>query len=117
MDTVTRAAAVLMAAALLSWSDAAAQAADASLRAAAQLTGLTSGMAQACQLDPKPVLHAFRDLMDRRKMQGNRRDQLVQMVSRASDRGMANQGQSGAMSCAEVQAQIRRTTRRLQRAK
>ena len=38
---------------------------DDPLNAAAQLTGLTAGMASACQLQTKPVLHAFRDLMDR----------------------------------------------------
>lgn len=95
----------------------AAQAADSSLRAAAQLTGLTTGMAQACKADPKPVLHAFRDLMDRKQVQGKQRDQLVKLVSAASDRGMATQSQPGAMSCAEVRDQVRRTTRQLQRAK
>ena len=74
-------------------------------------------MAQACKEDPKPVLHAFRDLMDRKQVQGKQRDQLVKVVSAASDRGLANQSQPGAMSCAEVRDQIRRTTRRLQKAK
>jgi hypothetical protein len=98
--------------------DAVAQApADSTLRAAAQLTGLTTGMAQACRADPKPVLHAFRDLMDRKKVMGKQRDRLVRMVSAASDRGMANQRQPGAMTCAEVRDQVRRTTRRLQQAK
>jgi hypothetical protein len=96
---------------------AAVQAPDSSLHAAARLTGLTSGMAQACKVDPKPVLHAFRDLMDRKQVQGKQRNQLVQVVSASSDRGMANQSQPGAMNCAEVRDQVRRTTRRLQRAK
>jgi hypothetical protein len=87
------------------------------LRAAAQLTGLTSGMAQACRLDPKPVLHAFRDLMDRKRVQGKERQALVRAVSTASDRGMANQAQPGAMSCADVRQQMARTIRRLQRAR
>ncbi|HEX5386282.1 MAG TPA: hypothetical protein VFW66_06275 [Gemmatimonadales bacterium] len=88
-----------------------------SLRAAAKLSGLTTGMAQACLLDPTPVLHAFRDLMDRKQMQGAQRSRLVKLVTEASDQGAATQQQPGAMSCAEVRGQIRRTTRRLRRAK
>jgi hypothetical protein len=115
--TLRRAAVVTGVAMAMGQGNAAAQAPDSSLRAAAQLTGLTTGMAQACKEDPKPVLHAFRDLLDRKQVQGKQRDQLIKVVSTASDRGMANQSQPGAMSCAEVRDQIRRTTRRLQKAK
>ncbi len=96
---------------------AAGQAQQRSITAAARLTGLTSGMASACKLDPKPMLHAFRDLMDRKKVLGRDRNRLVKMVSTASDQGFANQHQAGAMSCAEVKSQMRKTLRRLQRAK
>ena len=88
-----------------------------SVRAAAKLTGITSGMAMACGLDSKPVLHAYRDLLDRRRILGPQRDTLVQVVSAASDRGFATQRQPGAMSCADVRKQMRRTTTRLQRAR
>jgi hypothetical protein len=88
-----------------------------SLRAAAQLTGLTTGMAAACSLDTKPVLHAFRDLMDRKQVQGKERKRLVALVSQSHDRAFATQHRPGAMSCPEVQDQVRSTIRRLQRAK
>jgi hypothetical protein len=88
-----------------------------SLQAAAQLTGLTSGMAAACNLDTKPVLHAFRDLMDRKHMQGKERKRLVGLVSQSHDRAFATQQHPGAMSCPEVRDQVRSTIRRLQRAK
>jgi hypothetical protein len=88
-----------------------------SLRAAAQLTGLTTGMAAACRLDTKPVLHAFRDLMDRKHMQGKERKRLVGIVSQSHDRAFATQQHPGAMSCPEVRDQVRSTIRRLQRAK
>jgi hypothetical protein len=90
---------------------------DQSVRAAAKLTGITSGMAQACGYDPKPVLHAFRDLLDRKRILGKERTRLVRLVSAASDRGMADQQQPGAMSCPEVKSQMARTIRRLRRAK
>lgn len=88
-----------------------------SLRAAAELTGLTSGMAAACNLNGRPVLHAFRDLMDRKHVQGPQRKQLVGLVSQSHDRGFATQHRLGAMSCQEVKGQMRSTIRRLQRAK
>ena len=87
------------------------------LRAAAELTGLTSGMAAACNLDARPVLHAFRDLMDRKHVQGPQRKQLVGLVSQSHDRGFATQHRLGAMSCQEVKGQMRSTIRRLRRAK
>ena len=88
-----------------------------SLRAAAQLTGLTSGMGAACRLNTKPLLHGFRDLMDRRKVQRPERKRLVGLVSDSHDRGFATQHKPGAMSCREVSDQMRGTIRRLQRAK
>jgi hypothetical protein len=88
-----------------------------SLRAAAQLTGLTTGMAAACQLPTRPVLHAFRDLMDRKKIQGAERKRLVRLVSQSHDRSFATQHKPGAMSCQEVQEQVKSTVRRLERAK
>lgn len=88
-----------------------------SLRAAAQLAGLTSGMAAACGFSTKPVLHALRDLMDRKKVFGKERQRLVKLVSDSHDRAFATQHKPGAMSCPEVQDQLRSTTRRLQRAK
>ncbi len=87
------------------------------LRAAAELTGLTSGMAAACNFSARPVLHAFRDLMDRKHVQGPERKRLVGLVSQSHDRGFATQHRPGAMSCQEVKAQMRSTIRRLQRAK
>lgn len=88
-----------------------------SLRAAAKLTGLTTGMAAACKLPTKPVLHAFRDLMDRKSIQGPERKRLVRLVSQAHDRSFATQHKPGAMSCQEVEAQVKSTIRRLERAK
>ena len=88
-----------------------------SLRAAAQLTGLTTGMAAACQLPTRPVLHAFRDLMDRKKILGAERKRLVRLVSQSHDRSFATQNKPGAMSCQEVQEQVKSTVRRLERAK
>jgi hypothetical protein len=88
-----------------------------SLRAAAKLTGLSSGMAAACQLSTKPVLHAFRDLMDRKRILGRERKRLVALVSDAHDRAFATQHKPGAMSCPEVRDQVRSTIQRLQRAK
>ena len=76
-----------------------------------------SGMAAACKLDTKPVLHAFRDLMDRKQMQGKERKRLVGIVSQSHDRAFATQQRPGAMSCPEVRDQMRSTIRRLQRAK
>jgi len=90
---------------------------DESLRAAAKLTGLTAGMASACQLKTTPVLHAFRDLMDRKKVQGVERKRLVTLVEESNQRGVANQHKPGAMSCAEVKTQVRSTINRLNRAK
>jgi hypothetical protein len=90
---------------------------DESLRAAAQLTGLTAGMASACQLKTTPVLHAFRDLMDRKRVLGAERKQLVALVAEANQRGATNQRKPGAMSCEEVRAQVRSTIHRLNRAK
>ncbi len=88
-----------------------------SLRAAAQLTGLTTGMAAACQLPTRPVLHAFRDLMDRKNIQGADRKRLVRLVSQSHDRSYATQHKPGAMSCPEVEEQVKSTIRRLERAK
>jgi hypothetical protein len=88
-----------------------------SLRAAAKLTGLTTGMAAACKLPTKPVLHAFRDLMDRKSIHGAERRRLVNLVSRSHDRSFATQHKPGAMSCQEVEAQAKSTIRRLERAK
>ncbi len=87
------------------------------LRAAARLTGLTAGMASACELKTTPVLHAFRDLMDRKQIQGVERKRLVALVAESNDRGVATQHKPGAMPCQEVKAQVRSTIRRLQRAK
>ena len=87
------------------------------LRAAAELTGLTSGMAAACNFSTRPVLHAFRDLMDRKHVPAPERKRLVGLVSQSHDRGFATQHRLGAMSCQEVKAQMRSTIRRLQRAK
>jgi len=115
MTLVRAGAAVALGSLLLASHPAAAQ--DKATRAAAQLTGLTTGMAQACGFDPKSVLHAFRDLMDRKRIVGAERAKLVRSVSAASDRGMANQQQPGAMSCPEVREQMTRTIRRLRRAK
>jgi hypothetical protein len=90
---------------------------DESLRAAAKLTGLTTGMAAACKQPTRPVLYAFRDLMDRKNVQGAERKRLVNLVSQSHDRAFATQHKPGAMSCEEVRAQVRSTIRRLQRAK
>jgi hypothetical protein len=90
---------------------------DEALRAAAKLTGLTAGMASACQLKTTPVLHAFRDLMDRKRVLGAERKRLVALVEESNRRGVANQHQPGAMSCAEVKTQVRSTINRLKRAK
>jgi hypothetical protein len=90
---------------------------DDALRAAARLTGLTAGMASACELKTTPVLHAFRDLMDRKRVLGAERKRLVALVAEANDRGVATQHKPGAMPCQEVKAQVRSTIRRLQRAK
>jgi len=87
------------------------------LQAAAQLTGLTAGMASACQFDTTPVLHAFRDLMDRKKIQGAKRKQLVGVVQDAHARGVATQHKPGAMSCPDVKKQVRSTIHRLEHAK
>jgi hypothetical protein len=87
-----------------------------SVRAAAKLTGITSGMAMACGFDSKPVLHAYRDFLDRKRIFGAQRDRLVRVVSEASDRGFATQQQPGAMACPEVRNQMRRAVRRLERA-
>ena len=106
-----------LAAAAAGTADLAAQEKQESIRAAAKLTGITSGMAMACELDSKPVLHAYRDLLDRHRILGTERDQLVQIVSAASDRGYATQRQPGAMACGDVAKQMQRTVRRLQRAK
>jgi hypothetical protein len=88
-----------------------------SVEAAAKLTGITSGMAMACGQDSKPVLHAYRDLLDRKRILGTERDRLVKVVSAASDRGFETQRQPGAMSCAEVKTQMQRAVRRLRRAR
>jgi hypothetical protein len=90
---------------------------DDPLQAAATLTGLTAGMASACQLPTKSLLHAFRDLMDRKEVQGAKRNQLVGLVKDAHARGVATQHKPGAMSCPDVQGQVRSTIRRLERAK
>jgi hypothetical protein len=94
-----------------------AQAVHEPVRAAAELAGVTSGMAMACGQDSKPVLHAYRDFLDRKRIFGADRERLVQVVSAASDRGFATQHQPGAMGCAEVRSQLQRAVRRLQRAK
>jgi hypothetical protein len=94
-----------------------AQERDEPVEAAAKLTGITSGMAMACGQDSKPVLHAYRDLLDRKRILGAERERLVRMVSTASDRGFATQRQPGAMSCAEVKTQMQRAVRRLKRAR
>ncbi len=94
-----------------------AQEKEESVRAAAKLTGITSGMAMACGLDSTPVLYAYRDFLDRRRILGPERDRLVRVVSTASDRGFATQRQPGAMSCGEVGTQMQRAVRRLERAK
>jgi hypothetical protein len=86
-------------------------------QAAAKLTGLTAGMASACELQTTSVLHAFRDLMDRKKIQGSKRKQLVSMVEEAHARGVATQHKPGAMSCKDVQAQVQSTIHRLEHAK
>jgi hypothetical protein len=108
--------AVLLLALILAPVPVAAQQKEESVRAAAKLTGITSGMAMACGIDSKPVLHAYRDLLDRRQIFGAERDRLVQVVSEASDRGFATQRQPGAMSCREVRSQMQKAMRRLQRA-
>jgi hypothetical protein len=90
---------------------------DDPLQAAAKLTGLTAGMASACELQTTSVLHAFRDLMDRKKIQGSKRKQLVSMVEEAHARGVATQHKPGAMSCKDVQAQVQSTIHRLEHAK
>ena len=90
---------------------------DDPLQAAAKLTGLTAGMASACQLQTTLVLHAFRDLMDRKKIQGSKRKQLVSMVEEAHARGVATQHKPGAMACKDVEAQVRSTIHRLEHAK
>jgi hypothetical protein len=90
---------------------------DEALRAAAKLTGLTAGMASACRLKTTPVLHAFRDLMDRKRVLGAERKRLVALVDQSNQRGVANQHKPGAMSCAEVKTQVRSTINRLNRAK
>ena len=77
----------------------------------------TAGMASACQLQTKPVLHAFRDLMDRKKVQGTKRKQLVKVVEDANAHGVATQHKPGAMSCKDVQAQVKKTIYRLEHAK
>jgi hypothetical protein len=88
-----------------------------SLRAAAQLTGLTAGMASVCQLKTTPVLHAFRDLMDRKRVLGTERKKLVALVKESHQRGVATQQKPGAMSCAEVKVQVHSTISRLAHAK
>jgi hypothetical protein len=94
-----------------------AQRAEEPLEAAAKLTGITSGMAMACGQNSKPVLHAYRDLLDRKRILGAERDRLVKVVSAASDRGFETQRQPGAMSCTEVKTQMQRAIRRLRRAR
>jgi hypothetical protein len=108
---------VVTALALLLAPPLAAQQKEEPVRAAAKLTGITSGMAMACGIDSKPVLHAYRDFLDRKQVFGADRDRLVRVVSAASDRGFATQQQPGAMGCAEVRGQLQRAVRRLQRAK
>ncbi len=110
-------AVLILAAALGAPAHAGAQEKEESVRAAAKLTGITSGMAMACGFDSKPVLYAYRDFLDRRRILGPEREGLVQVVSTASDRGFATQQQPGAMSCGEVRGQMQRAVRRLQRAK
>ncbi|HTC24917.1 MAG TPA: hypothetical protein VK688_11165 [Gemmatimonadales bacterium] len=88
-----------------------------SLRAAAELTGVTTGMAAACKQRTRPVLYAFRDLMDRKKIQGPERKRLVNLVSKSHDRSFATQHKPGAMSCDEVKTQVQGTIQRLKRAK
>jgi hypothetical protein len=90
---------------------------DDPLQAAAKLTGLTAGMASACQLQTTSVLHAFRDLMDRKKIQGSKRKELVSVVEEAHARGVATQHKPGAMSCKDVQVQVKSTIHRLEHAK
>jgi hypothetical protein len=87
------------------------------VRAAARLAGITSGMAMACGIDSKSVLHAYRDFLDRKRVFGADRDRLVRVVSAASDRGFATQRQPGSMGCAEVRTQLQRAVRRLKRAR
>ncbi|HEX2450476.1 MAG TPA: hypothetical protein VHJ69_05025 [Gemmatimonadales bacterium] len=111
------AAAFVMVAALAGGGELAGQEKEESVRAAAKLTGITSGMAMACGFDSKPVLHAYRDFLDRRKILGSERDQLVQVVTAASDRGFETQRQPGAMPCPDVRKQMQRTVSRLQKAK
>jgi hypothetical protein len=94
-----------------------AQAKEEPVHAAAKLTGITSGMAMACGIDSKPVLHAYRDFLDRKRIFGSKRERLVKVVSVASDRGFATQREPGAMSCADARTQMQRAVRRLQRAK
>ncbi len=87
------------------------------VRAAAKLAGITSGMAMACGIDSKPVLFAYRDFLDRKRVFGAERDRLVKVVTASSDRGFATQRQPGAMSCPEVRTQMQRAVRRLERAR
>ena len=108
---------MLLVASLLLAAPAGAQQPEEPVEAAAKLTGITSGMAMACGQDSKPVLHAYRDLLDRKRIVGTKRDRLVKMVSAASDRGFETQRQPGAMSCAEVKTQMQRAVRRLRRAR
>jgi hypothetical protein len=109
--------ACLLAAAYGAPGSVAAQSKEEPVRAAAKLAGITSGMAMACGIDSKPVLHAYRDFLDRKRIFGTERNRLVQVVSVASDRGFATQRQPGAMACADVRTQMQRAVRRLERAK
>ncbi len=116
-STPARVATLLLLALVAGAPDLGAQQKEEPVRAAAKLTGITSGMAMACGQDSKPVLHAYRDFLDRKRVFGSERDRLVKVVSAASDRGFATQRQPGAMSCAEVRTQMQRAVRRLQRAR
>jgi hypothetical protein len=117
VTSVCRFLIVLLLGAVLLPSGIRAQQAEESVEAAAKLTGITSGMAMACGQDSKPVLHAYRDLLDRKRILGAERERLVGIVSAASDRGFATQRQPGAMSCAEVKIHLQRAVRRLKRAR
>jgi len=114
---MTRLTAVILLAVVTAPAQLAAQQKEESVRAAAKLTGMTSGMAMACGFDSKPVLHAYRDFLDRKRIFGAERDRLVRVVSAASDRGFATQRQPGAMACPEVGTQLQRAVRRLERAR
>ena len=66
-------------------------------------------MATVCDFDSKPVLFAFRDLMDRSQVTQSERKDLEATVLSFLGEGFRDQSKPGSMPCPQVRARMDRT--------